>query len=232
MDENAGAHLIVVRAPEEIKGYCFMLGTGVTNIGRACPKGYPSILIDDSSVSRLHAEIAYAGGKYHIRDFSKYGTTINSELLQPEKPYILEQDSIIGLAVVDEEERVLLKFHEGVGVTTTLAPGIRKKWLRIDDRKKDVTIDGKVYDLTPSEYHLLRMLYEKSNIVCSRDDIIAAVWPEAQDTSAISDASVDQLIFRLRKHIERDPASPRRLVSKKGYGYYLNLIRPESDRLQ
>ena len=68
-----------------------------------------------------------------------------------------------------------------------------------------------------------RDVFLRSNAgqVCSRDEIIKAVWPESQDPAAISDATVDQLIHRLREKVEPEPARPARIISKVGFGYML-----------
>jgi DNA-binding response OmpR family regulator len=47
------------------------------------------------------------------------------------------------------------------------------------------------------------------------------VWPESKDPSAISDATIDQLIHRLREKVEPEPARPSRIISKKAFGYML-----------
>jgi DNA-binding response OmpR family regulator len=65
------------------------------------------------------------------------------------------------------------------------------------------------------------LLYLRAGQVCSRDDMIKAVWPEVLDPGAISDANIDQLVRRVRLKIEPDPSNPARLVLKKAFGYML-----------
>ncbi len=64
-------------------------------------------------------------------------------------------------------------------------------------------------------------LYKNAGNICSRDEIIEAAWPESKDPSAISDATIDQLIHRLREKVEPEPAKPSRIISKKAFGYML-----------
>jgi DNA-binding response OmpR family regulator len=93
--------------------------------------------------------------------------------------------------------------------------------LQVDEGKKEAVVDGKQKKLSKKEYDLLVLLYRNTGNICSRDEIIEAVWPESRDTSAISDATIDQLIHRLREKVEPEPARPSRIVSKKAFGYML-----------
>jgi two-component system response regulator RegX3 len=94
-------------------------------------------------------------------------------------------------------------------------------WIKIDEGKREVLIDGKEKELSKKEYGLLLFLYRNAGNVCSRDEIIEAVWPESRDHSAISDATIDQLIHRLRVKVEPEPVNPSRIISKKAFGYML-----------
>lgn len=59
-------------------------------------------------------------------------------------------------------------------------------------------VNGQIVTLPRKEYCLLSLLYHKRGVVCSRDGIIAEVWPEAGDPGEVSNEAVDQLIHRLR----------------------------------
>ncbi len=72
--------------------------------------------------------------------------------------------------------------------------------------------------LSPQEYRLLKFLIENPGRVLSREDIIGAVWPDAQVLSGISDEAIDQMVFRLRKKIEDEPTRPKHLITVKGQG--------------
>lgn len=64
--------------------------TRVITIGR---QAGVSLLLDHSSVSRRHAEIAYANGQYALRDLgSSNGTFVNDTRLEPKSVHILTQD--------------------------------------------------------------------------------------------------------------------------------------------
>ena len=65
----------------------------VTTVGRQ--EGV-SIFVDHHSVSRRHAEISYANGRYVLRDLkSKNGTTINGKKVEPESISFLNPDDLL-----------------------------------------------------------------------------------------------------------------------------------------
>jgi energy-coupling factor transporter ATP-binding protein EcfA2 len=75
-------------------------------------------------------------------------------------------------------------------------------------------------DLTAKEHLLLAYFLEHAGEVCEKDDLIQAVWPEDKIfEQGIRDDSLAQLVRRLRKKIEPDPAAPRRIHTIPGRGY-------------
>jgi DNA-binding winged helix-turn-helix (wHTH) protein len=72
--------------------------------------------------------------------------------------------------------------------------------------------------LSPQEYRLLEFLIQNQGTVIGRDEIISAVWPQTQVAEAISDEAIDQMVFRLRKKIEDEPATPKYILTVKGRG--------------
>ena len=73
--------------------------------------------------------------------------------------------------------------------------------------------------LSAGEYNLWAYFQAHPGQVCSKDDLIRAVWPEEVYTSGIRDDSLAQLVHRLRTKIEPDPANPRRIQTVPGRGY-------------
>jgi DNA-binding winged helix-turn-helix (wHTH) protein len=94
-------------------------------------------------------------------------------------------------------------------------------WLTINEKQKSVCIEGSEVQFAPKEYLALVYLLRKSQALCSKDELIENVWPEAKNRDGVSDSAVDQLIRRIRKKIEHNPNHPVRLINKKGYGYIL-----------
>jgi len=222
------AYLIVEKGSNKDIGKRHPLGETAIIIGRASSGNNPGIAVHDDFVSRQHAEIAYEQYRYMLRDLgSTNGTQLDGRRLAPGNSLPLMHNSVIGLGINREEARVVLRFKESP-TTSTARIDINEvertepvDWLRIDEKKREVYADGKVLSLSKKEYQLMYFLSNRAGKVCSRDDIIAEVWPEAADPGGVSDAAIDQLIHRLRVKIEPDPLHPVRLVSKKGFGYLL-----------
>lgn len=104
-------------------------------------------------------------------------------------------------------------------VRTTI-PNVAPEKITYDQATKDIKKGTSVISdlLSPQEYRLLKFLIENQKRVVDRQEIIQAVWPDAQVLEGISDEAIDQMIFRLRKKIEDEPNSPKYLITIKGRG--------------
>lgn len=90
--------------------------------------------------------------------------------------------------------------------------------LTIDDATKRVTVRGKLTELSPKEYDVLKLLASKRGRVFSSDDILAAVWTGRDFASA---QDVKQYIYFLRQKLEEDPEHPKLILTVRGFGYKL-----------
>ncbi len=88
--------------------------------------------------------------------------------------------------------------------------------LELDDRSKEVRVDGELIALTPKEYEILRLLISEQGRVFSPAEIYRAVWKEKP---LGSDNTVAVHIRHIREKIEIDPARPRYLKVIFGQGY-------------
>lgn len=89
--------------------------------------------------------------------------------------------------------------------------------LDIDIANLQVTLpDGRVALLTPREMQLLLQLAERPGQTISREDLLDAVWGENYPGES---NIVDVYVRRLRRKIERDPASPELIQVARGVGY-------------
>lgn len=70
--------------------------------------------------------------------------------------------------------------------------------------------------LTPREAGIVRWLYRHRARAVSRAELLEQVWAARGDTET---RTVDVTIANLRGKIERDPATPKIIVSVKGIGY-------------
>jgi hypothetical protein len=77
-------------------------------------------------------------------------------------------------------------------------------------------------DLTAKEHLLWAYLQAHPGQVCTKDELIRAVWPEDKIyLEGIRDDSLAQLVRRLRKKVELDPDQPQRIQTVPGRGYIL-----------
>lgn len=80
--------------------------------------------------------------------------------------------------------------------------------------------DGFAITLTPSETEVLRFLSASPGTVFGREDLLAV--SRTRQHGGADDRAVDNLIKRMRKKIEVDPAAPRHVVTVWGKGYRLD----------
>jgi hypothetical protein len=225
------AFIIVKSGNAEDIGKTFTLNKPVVVVGRLTSQNKPDIELNDEVVSRRHVEILQKDDKYWVKDLgSTNGTMLNDDRIITGNLYELKHNSKIGLGLEGTSAHIILVFKESEGTSIIhqkeVPTGKHGKvllvtWLNIEEGKKEALIDGKQKKLSKKEYELLLFLYKNAGNVCSRDEIIEAVWPESKDPSAISDATIDQLVHRLREKVEPEPAKPSRIISKKAFGYML-----------
>ena len=87
--------------------------------------------------------------------------------------------------------------------------------LRIDARKRVVSLHEEPVRLTRKEFDLLTTLAAEPGTVFSRSRLLEEVW----DFAWGDPSTVTVHIRRLREKIEDDPSSPRHLVTVWGVGY-------------
>jgi DNA-binding response OmpR family regulator len=90
------------------------------------------------------------------------------------------------------------------------------KHIEVDPSRRRVILEGKDVELTTNEFHLLHVLLSNAGIVFSREALLHRVW---KDEAFVTVRSVDTLVKRLRKKIERDPSEPSVILTVWGAGY-------------
>jgi two-component system KDP operon response regulator KdpE len=88
--------------------------------------------------------------------------------------------------------------------------------LRIDQDRREVTIDANQVHVTPIEYRLLALLARNAGKVLTHRQIMNEVWgpPYVNETHYLR-----VFMAQLRRKIEPDPARPRLLATEPGVGY-------------
>lgn len=87
------------------------------------------------------------------------------------------------------------------------------KDLKINTRKKEITISGQIINLTRKEYEILLLLMKNMGQYISRDEILKNIW---NYDVIVTDRNVDVNIARLRKKIGDYSEN---IKGKSGYGY-------------
>jgi len=210
--------LIIVEGP--LRGQKWTMHGEELVIGRG---GSSDIVIPDRRISREHVRIWQAeDGTYMIEDLdSKNGTHLNAVRLIGSTE-LSEGDEIqialcASLKFIGDEATVPLSVDEPEAEAAVASAG-----LVVDERTRQILIDGQVLDpqLSLYQYRLLRFLYSKAGAVCGRDDVVQAVWPDA-DVEGVSEQAIDALVRRLRDRLQELSPEHQFIVTVRGHGFRL-----------
>ena len=98
----------------------------------------------------------------------------------------------------------------------TPAPHLVSRELTLDLEKREAHVRGQAIELTRQEFDLLHRLASRPGIVYSRAALLQNVW---SDDSFVTERTVDTVISRLRRKVERDPQDPELILTAWGVGY-------------
>ena len=119
-------------------------------------------------------------------------------------------------SVVELVARVEALFRRVGGGGFQEDDSIRSGPFRLNARSREVTKNGVKIELTQIEYGILKAFMSNVGRALSRDDILEMVWGHHYVGEL---KIVDVNIRRLRIKIEDNPASPRYIVTVRGFGY-------------
>jgi len=102
--------------------------------------------------------------------------------------------------------------------TPECEPVIEIGELRLDVRKRLVTVGGRPVSLTPTEYELLRLLAQNEGRLLTHPMILKQVWGPAYSRES---NYLHVYVSHLRRKIEPDPARPSYILTEPGVGYRL-----------
>jgi two-component system, OmpR family, alkaline phosphatase synthesis response regulator PhoP len=88
--------------------------------------------------------------------------------------------------------------------------------LALDPAKRRVLVRGSEVELTKQEFDLLYLLATHPGIVFSREAMLQRVW---HGDTFVTERTVDTVVSRLRRKIERDAQDPELLLTAWGVGY-------------
>lgn len=116
-----------------------------------------------------------------------------------------------------------LRRYLQLGGGTVRPTALRLGGIALDDRTKEVTLDGDPVSLTPREYDILHLLMGSPGTVFSPKRIYRAVWGE--EPFGVENA-VAVHIRHLREKLEIDPYDPRYIKVVWGQGYKMEGGKP------
>jgi len=177
------------------------------------------IVLSSRQVSRNHARIRRSDGRHILEDLgSKNGTFVNGHKLT--EPYTLQDGDEIQVALSFK------LFFVDAGATVPLFFGERRAGLLLDKDAKSVWIKGRELDppLSLAQYRLLELFYDNEGKVCSRDEVIQAVWPDAVE-EGISEQAIDALARRLRERLSELDSDHQYIITVRGHGFRFDNLR-------
>lgn len=200
------AYLVITG--EGIQRQVHHLKTVPATIGRSPDS---DVVINDPRISRSHARIDFAAGRFVLEDLrSTNGTTLNGEPLAA--PAVLADGDALSLA------GVRAAFQVNAPTVVISAPPA-PLGLHIDLSTHEVSVNGKPVKLSPKEYLFLSALYRRSGTVVAHENLAREVWPEV--AGGVSDENIHQLATRLRRRLGDNARGTRIVLTVKGFGYRL-----------
>lgn len=175
------------------------------------------VAVRENTVSRRHAIIFRAGREWKIDDNSKNGTYVNEERV--EGPIVLRDGDVISIAAAVQIAFV----GSDVTVPLDLPTQESGRRMRVDIDARRVWCVNK--ELLPSlskpQYRLLVLLYLNPGDVCTREEVIRAVWPD-QIGAAVTEQSIDALVRRLRDRLIECDSEHQYVETVRGHGFRLD----------
>ena len=211
---------ILIAQSGPVSGQRWVLSGSAAVIGRdpGC-----DIVIPDRQVSRRHASLRRLADGFELVDLgSKNGTHLNGSPVQG--PQRLQDGDLIQVALVatlayiGSDATVPLRVEmtaDGAMVS------VGRLWL--DSASRRVALDGQ--ELSPAlsvpQFRFLELLYQHPGQVCSRDDVIRVVWPEASG-AGVSEQAIDALVRRVRDRLAEMDPDHQYIVTVRGHGFRLD----------
>jgi two-component system alkaline phosphatase synthesis response regulator PhoP len=97
-----------------------------------------------------------------------------------------------------------------------VTPLLRSGIVELDSERRSVRVEGRLIDLTPTEFELLTALMRNQGRPLSRTQLLDCV---AGDADSGYERTIDAHIKNLRRKIEPDTANPAYILTVFGIGY-------------
>ena len=184
------------------------------------------IMIPMRQVSRQHLRFRARGGSALVEDMgSKNGTWVNGFRLLGARE--LEDGDEIRVA---KDVRLRFVGSGATAPTTTrslpvVVPELEggEARMRLDAESRQVYLGDRVLDppLSLPQYRLLEILFAGQGGVCTRNEVVEAVWPDAMG-AGVSEQAIDALVRRLRDRLAELDSQHQYVVTVRGHGFRLD----------
>jgi hypothetical protein len=204
--------VLVIHTNDNMQQHWIMENDDIT-IGRGSEC---DLTLDERQISRQHVRIFRDDNQFYLEDLnSKNGTWLNGNQMKGTR--VLTDGDEIHLALV-----IRLQFV-GSGATTPLPyspPESIGGRLRLDQEARRVFIGDTELDppLSLPQYRLLELLYNNIGRICTRDEVVETVWPEAMG-EGVSEQAIDALVRRLRDRLTEIDPERQYIVTVRGHGF-------------
>jgi pSer/pThr/pTyr-binding forkhead associated (FHA) protein len=177
-----------------------------------------NLVLNDRAISRQHARIWREAGQFFIEDLeSKNGTWVNGEPLTGSRLVVdgsrIQLAMTVRIAFTESDATVEMPFD------SVLLKG--RLTLNRDARRVLVGQQEVIPPLSLPQYRLLQLLVDAQGAVCTREQVVEAVWPEAAG-EGVSEQAIDALVRRLRDRIAEVDPQHQYVVTVRGHGFRLD----------
>ena len=100
--------------------------------------------------------------------------------------------------------------------TASAVRRVETRDLALDPERREAVVRGAAVELTKQEFDLLYLLAARPGIVFSRAALLSKIW---SDDTYVTERTVDTVVSRLRRKIERDAQDPELILTAWGVGY-------------
>jgi hypothetical protein len=183
------------------------------------------IVIPNRQVSRHHARFFADKNEVWVEDLgSRNGTHFNGEPIH--EPVMLRDGDIVQIALAQQliflSSDATLPLNVTFEFSQSMSSSQADHRLRLEKKSRRMWVMGKevIPPLSVSQFRLLEILYNNSEQVVPRSDVIQAVWGE-ENAIAVSDQALDALVRRLRDRLAEFDPLHQYIVTVRGHGIRL-----------
>ncbi len=181
-----------------------------------------TLILSERQVSRQHVRIFKQTDSYYLEDLeSRNGTWVNGDQLKGVRRLV--DGDRIRLAVSVNVQYI------GSGATAPMPFEVPEHIeggsgrLRMDMEARRIFVKETELDppLSPPQYRLVELLYTNIGRICTREQVVDTVWPEAYG-DGVSEQAIDALVRRLRDRLNEIDPDWQYIITVRGHGFRLN----------